>query len=62
MAEISVTAACTVTDPAERQRRLADVYGLLLELARRRRKSDQDHSGDVAHFQESDPPADAGRG
>ena len=48
MAEFSITATCTVTDPAERQRRLAQVYGLLLELARRKREAGKANSGATA--------------
>jgi hypothetical protein len=35
--EFRITAVCTVTDPAERQRRLAQVFGLIMSLGRQRR-------------------------
>jgi hypothetical protein len=35
--EFKITAACTITDPAERQRRLAQVYQLITEFAREKR-------------------------
>jgi len=36
-AETKIMAVCTITDPDERQRRLNQVYGLLLDLARTKR-------------------------
>ncbi len=35
--EFRITAVCTVTDPSERRRRLAQVYGLILDLGRQKR-------------------------
>jgi hypothetical protein len=35
--EFRITAVCTVTDPAERQRRLARVYGLIMAIGRQKR-------------------------
>ena len=35
--EYRVTAVCTLTDPAERQRRLARVYDLIMALGRQKR-------------------------
>jgi len=35
--EFRITTVCTVTDPAERQRRLAQVYGLIMSLGRQRK-------------------------
>jgi hypothetical protein len=35
--EFRITAACTVTDPVDRQLRLAQVYGLIMDFGRRRR-------------------------
>jgi len=35
--EFRVTAVCTITDPAEQQRRLARVYGLIMALGRQKR-------------------------
>jgi hypothetical protein len=35
--EFRITAVCTVTDPAERQRRLAQAYGLIIEFGRQKR-------------------------
>jgi len=46
MPKYDVTMACTVTDPAERQRRLARVYRLLLEhLVQRRQTADVPEAG-----------------
>ena len=35
--EFRITAVCTITDPAERQRRLARVYDLIMALGRQKR-------------------------
>ena len=35
--EFRITAVCTVTDPAERQRRLAQAFGLIMEFGRQKR-------------------------
>ncbi|MFC2038055.1 hypothetical protein ACFLYD_08905 [Chloroflexota bacterium] len=35
--EFRITAVCTVTDPAERQRRQAQVFGLLMDFGKQRR-------------------------
>lgn len=35
--EFRITTVCTVTDPAERQRRLAQVYRLIISLGRQKR-------------------------
>ena len=35
--ELTITAVCTVTDAAERQRRLAQVYGLIMDFGRQKR-------------------------
>jgi hypothetical protein len=35
--EFKITAVCTITDPAKRQRRLAQVYELITEFARQKR-------------------------
>jgi hypothetical protein len=35
--EFKITAVCTITDPAERQRRLAQAYELTTEFARQKR-------------------------
>ena len=35
--EFRITAVCTVTDPAEQQRRLAQAYGLVMEFGRQKR-------------------------
>ena len=35
--EFRITAVCTITDPAERQRRLAQVYKLITEFGREKR-------------------------
>jgi hypothetical protein len=35
--EFRITAVCTVTDPAEQQRRLAQAYGLIMEFGRHNR-------------------------
>jgi hypothetical protein len=35
--EFRITVVCTITDPAERQRRLARVYGLIMALDRQKR-------------------------
>ena len=40
-AKFKVAAVCTVSDPAERQRRLAQVYGLIMELSRQKRVAAQ---------------------
>jgi hypothetical protein len=36
--ESKITAVCTITDPAERQRRLARAYELITEFAREKRR------------------------
>ena len=46
--EFRITAVCTVTDPAERQRRLAQVFGLIMDFGRQKR---------LAVETESDTPA-----
>ena len=35
--EFRITAVCTVTDPAEQQRRLAQAYGLIMAFGRQKR-------------------------
>ena len=35
--EFRITAVCSVTDPLERQRRLAQAYGLIMEFGRQKR-------------------------
>ena len=35
--EFRITAVCTITNPAERQRRLARVYDLIMALGRQKR-------------------------
>ena len=35
--EFRITAVCTVTDPAERQRRLAQVFDLIMDFGRSKR-------------------------
>ena len=35
--EFRITAVCTVPDPAERQRRLAQAFGLIMEFGRQKR-------------------------
>jgi transposase-like protein len=35
--EFRITAVCSVIDPAERQRRLAQAYGLIMEFGRQKR-------------------------
>ena len=35
--DFQIMAVCTVTDPAERQRRLAQVYGLSMDFGKQRR-------------------------
>ena len=35
--EFRIMAVCSVTDPAERQRRLAQAYGLIMEFGRQKR-------------------------
>jgi hypothetical protein len=37
MAEFRITAVCTVADQSERQRRLAQVYGLIMDFGRQKR-------------------------
>jgi hypothetical protein len=32
--EFRITAVCTVTDPAERQRRLVQAYGLIMDFGK----------------------------
>jgi hypothetical protein len=44
----AITAVCTVTDPAERQRRLAQVYGLILDFGRRKRAEAKAAPADAA--------------
>jgi hypothetical protein len=39
-----ITVVCTVTDPEEWQRRLSQVYGLLLDLAREKRLAERRRS------------------
>ena len=34
--EFQISAVCTVTDPAERRRRLGRVYGLILDFGRQK--------------------------
>ena len=36
-AELRITAVCTVPDPAERQRRLAQALGVIMEFGRQKR-------------------------
>ena len=38
----SITAVCTVTDPVERKRRLAQAYGVIIDLARQKKIAAQD--------------------
>ena len=35
--EFRITAVCTVPDPAERQRRLAQAFGLIMEFGRQKK-------------------------
>jgi len=44
MANPQITVVCTVTDPQERQRRLSQVYGFLLDLAREKRLAERRRS------------------
>ena len=36
VAEFRITPVCTITDPAERQRRLARAYGLIMDFGQRK--------------------------
>jgi hypothetical protein len=47
-AEFTITAVCTVTDPAERQRRLTRAYGLIMDFGRQERAATQAESDDSA--------------
>ena len=57
MPKYDVTMACTVTDPAERQRRLARVYRLLLDLAARKQTADAPEAGRPDTSAVADAPA-----
>jgi hypothetical protein len=35
--EFRITAVCTVTDPAERERRLAQAYGVIMDFGRQKK-------------------------
>jgi hypothetical protein len=52
-----ITAVCTVTDPAERQRRLARVFGLILDAGRQKRMVTQAKPGTPAHLADQVPSA-----
>ena len=43
---LQITAECIVTDPAERQRRLAQVYDLIMDFGRQRRAAIPDASSE----------------
>jgi predicted fused transcriptional regulator/phosphomethylpyrimidine kinase len=49
-APFKITAVCTVTDPAERQRRLARVFGLILDAGRQKRMVTQVKPGTPTHL------------
>ncbi len=46
--EFQITAVCTVTDPSERQRRLAQVYGLIMDFGRQQRAATEARSNALA--------------
>ena len=46
--EFRITAVCTVTDPAEQQRRLAQAYGLIMEFGRQKRVLAETKPDDLA--------------
>ena len=46
--EFRITATCTVTDPAEQQRRLAQAYGLIMEFGRQKRVLAETKPDDLA--------------
>jgi hypothetical protein len=48
-AAFKITAVCTVTDPAERQRRLARVYGLIMDFGRQKEFVTQAESSTPTH-------------
>jgi hypothetical protein len=41
---LQITAECIITDPAERQRRMAQVYELIMDFGRQRRAAIQEAS------------------
>ena len=48
--EFPITAVCTVPDPAERQRRLAQVYGLIMGFGRQKRTAAEAESDGLANL------------
>jgi hypothetical protein len=52
-----ITAVCTVTDPAERQRRLGRVFGLILDAGRQRRMITQVKPDTPTHLADQVPSA-----
>jgi hypothetical protein len=52
-----ITAVCTITDPAERQRRLARVFGLILDEGHQKRIVTQAKSGTPTHLADKVQPA-----
>jgi hypothetical protein len=46
--EFRIAAVCTVTDPAEQQRRLAQAYGLVMEFGRQKRVLAETKSDNLA--------------
>ena len=57
MPKYDVTMACAVTDPAERRRRLARVYRLLIDLAQRKQTADVPEAGKPDTSAVADAPA-----
>jgi hypothetical protein len=55
MAEYIITMVCTVTDPAERRRRLAEAYRILLEATCEPRQRPASRQDEITN---SDHPAD----
>jgi len=53
----NTTMVCTVTDPAERRRRLALVYRLLLDLAGHKQTGDVPEAGRPDTLAAADAPA-----
>ena len=47
--EFTITATCTITDPGERKRRLAEAYGLILGFGRQKKVAAQVALADAAH-------------
>ena len=45
-ATLQITAECIITDPAERRRRLAQVYELIMDFGRQRRAAIQEAASD----------------